>query len=267
MYSVTFFRFLMLMIISIFFFSCEDSISSDTTSTTSDPTSAQSTVSEGTPPETSAKTVILERFKGICSGMNDGCSCAYAPKGKDIYSVTIFSTDMGANACMKINGEMVSLKSKAAEYRMRLQRCVDYAKNNQNWITLYGDQPISYFGAPMPEGLSYEEQVEYLSHILLFIPDLPTEVPISNKATGMAIREVRDQVAEAVAITKKRIANADYQLLEQDIFYNSVYQVIEETKAITEYEGEANEYEGNLIIKDAKGNVLLTQPVKGTCGC
>lgn len=57
-------------------------------------------------------------------------------------------------------------------------------------------------------------------------------------------------------------------LTSQDgVYQNEHYQVVVDTKQLTQYEGEANVYEGDLLLKDKEGNILHTQPVSGTCGC
>ncbi len=97
--------------------------------------------------------------------------------------------------------------------------------------------------------------------------ELPKELPIRNEATGMAIREVRDLAADALRLAKKRQIDADYEVFKEDLYYNDQYEVIVDTKQMTQYEGEANVYEGDLILRTKTGQILHTQPISGTCGC
>ncbi len=57
------------------------------------------------------------------------------------------------------------------------------------------------------------------------------------------------------------------QSREENVYFNEKYELIVDTKPVTHYEGEANTYEGDLILKDKKGTILHVQPVSGTCGC
>lgn len=207
----------------------------------------------------------LERLRGTCTALDDGgCSCEYRLKGEDVKEAVFFVSDMGMTACVQINGQIIQLKSQEAVYRQELLKLVNYAKNNTDWIVLPQEGPVQYFGQPLPEG---KDATEYMSHILLLMDKLPSEVPIRNEAEGMAIQEVREMAAYAVKKARGRRENADFMYFKEILYYNDQYELIVDTKQITEYEGEANTYEGDLILKDKKGTELHTQPVSGTCGC
>lgn len=209
---------------------------------------------------------VLESFDFFqCKALGDeGCSCAYSIKGADTKAPVYFASGMGINACVKVGGELQTVTSRDLVYREKLRAKVDYANNHEDWIVLKEQGPMLFFGSPVPPD---QEPKEYLVHILLMMDNIPADVPIVNETPSMAIKEVREMAAEAVKIAKERQEKAQFSFFEEDLYYNEHYQVIVDTKQMTQYEGEANTYEGDIILKDKAGNMLHIQPVSGTCGC
>jgi hypothetical protein len=246
-----------LLLSSTLLFSCEDAANNDTTT---EPTMGNDVAAPTVEPRQT-----LERLGyNDCDITDLSCACDYKLKGEGNDAGSFFVSDMGGEACVKIAGDVVKLKSKSGEYRMQLQERVDYAKENQDWIILPKQGQTLFFGAPVPAD---KDKLEYLTHILMLLDNIPAEVPIRNESEGMAVREVRDLTADAVVKAKARQANSDYELSEEDVYYNEAYQVVVETENMTNYEGEADTYEGTLTLKDKAGNILHVQPVSGTCGC
>lgn len=245
-----------------FLFACENKPAADDTSN-------QQPEPDSPKNEIVAPTVeprqVLETFDFFaCKGLEDGCSCAYSIKGADTKAPVYFASDMAKNACIQVAGALQALTSRDMEYREKLRTKVDYASTNEDWIVIKEQGPMFFFGAPVPAGTAPQD---YLVHVLLMMDNIPADIPIKDETEGMAIQEVRTMAAEAVKIAKERQKKAQYAFFEEDLYYNDNYQVIVDTKQVTQYEGEANTYEGDLILKDKAGNLLHTQPVSGTCGC
>lgn len=254
-------RYIFLAAAIMFLFSCENQ--------TSEESPADTALTIETPNNQAAPTVeprqTLERLSGTCTELEDsGCFCEYRLKGDHVQEAAFFASDMGMTACVQVNGQVIRLKSQEAVYRQELLQLVDYAKNNTDWIVLPKEGPIQYFGQPLPKG---KDATEYMSHILLLMDKIPSKVPIRNEAEGMAIREVSEMAAYAVKKARGRQENADFMYFKEVLYYNDQYELIVDTKQVTDHEGEANSYEGDLILKDKAGTELHTQPVSGTCGC
>ncbi|MGH1335313.1 MAG: hypothetical protein ACRBFS_04230 [Aureispira sp.] len=250
-------------LVLLFFISCEHSTPpNDTTEPIIEHTTKAAQVS--TPAVEPRQTFTSFSF-GACNSLEEGsCYCDYQAQGTANKAPSFFVSDRNKNACVKVNDQWQTLLNREAVYREKLREKVAYAKNNVDWIFLPKNGSVRYFGAPIPKGLN---ELDFLVHVLLMIEEIPAEISVRNEAEGMAVREVRDLAAEAIILAKKKQAKSDYTFFKEELYYNDSYQVIVDTKPITSYEGEANVYEGDLILKDKEGNILHTQPIKGTCGC
>lgn len=253
---------------SSLFYSCEEATPTVKTEI------PQETTVDPTPTVQPRQTLEGFAFDACDELVHDGCAtCAYqlvVDKNKE-KAPYFFVYGMGLQACVKINGAMVNLTSRAEVYGEELLKRLAYAEKHKDWIVLPKTGPILYFGNPIPEGV---ETLDFLVHVLSRMDDLPATISIRQEGAGMAVREIRDLAEEAVKIAILRQENSDYSLFEEELYYNEAYQLVVDTKPITEAvaskemeEEASNIYKGDLILKDKEGNVLHTQPVSGTCGC
>ncbi|MEO1262002.1 MAG: SH3 domain-containing protein [Bacteroidota bacterium] len=214
--------------------------------------------------ENEATTASIGTIDGSCKNLDadSGCSCDFKSGNEYVYH-----SDMDQNACVHLNGSNVSLKLVSSDYRAVLKKL---SKSNP-WITLQKKGPMLYFGKPFDEygyENQYPEELELLIDVLLSMDKIPNEIPIQNNSEGMAIREVRDLANDAIRIAKDRKKKGETTISNWDHYANEAFDVYTRTTNKTNFgSGEADTYEGYLLIKSKSGKLLASQKIKGTCGC
>lgn len=217
-------------------------------------------------PETIPTTDILGTFgfsdcdeKVIGDG---GCSCSFST-GDRFKGPTVFLTNMAESACVKINGQMQVMQFKEID----MQKTLAQLSNSKNWITINQSGPILYFGKPL-QSYGYDNGIEFLTDVILASGKTIPDIPIENKSEGMAIREVRDMAKDAIANAKTLRAKGFGDSLQYLTYGNGSYEVTVRTRRMTNYEGEADHYDGVLMLWAKDGDTPLdTKVVKGNCGC
>lgn len=272
---------LLLLACCLYFLSCQTNTNtSPQTSQTPTATStsqAQSTGQEtaNTTPESTSGTIdntsgsggplSLQTFSYTdCKKIVDedtGCSCSFG-MGQAFNGPAVFLSDMDKNACIKLNGQMIALTGVNVDYRAELKK----QTQAKDWIVLEKNGPTLIFGKPANVS-DYEGTVAFLADALLVMDKMPGEIPIKNNSEGMAIREIRDMANDALQMAKDRKQKGDTEISDKMVYTNDTYEAVLTVKAITKYEGEANNYEGMMQINSKDGKAQVTQKVRGTCGC
>lgn len=193
------------------------------------------------------------------------CSCSYST-GDRYKGPLTFLSNMGSSACVKINGELNALYEdyESRDYKAELKKLADA----KHWITLQKSGPMLYFGKKLEEH-KYSNEMDLITDVLLASGKKSIEdVTILNNSEGMAIREVRDMVADAIADAnsiRKKGGNDPLSIIKYD---NRRYDVFVRTRRMTQYEGEADHYDGKITILPHRGQkVLRVKEIKGSCGC
>ncbi len=217
----------------------------------------------------SAKKMSFGTFEfGDCTKQNSkefDCSCSYS-MGDRFKGPTAFLSNMGNSACFKIEGELNSLYPdwEERDYKGDLKKLA----KSKHWITLQKSGPMLYFGKELSEH-KYSSEMDLIIDVLLASGKKNIkDVTILNNAEGMAIREIRDVVTEAVSqanMFREKGGNDPLSIVKYD---NRRYDVIIRTRRITQYEGEADHYDGTMTLLPNRGKkILATANIKGTCGC
>jgi hypothetical protein len=210
--------------------------------------------------------ILLEDFDlQACTAVaaNDsGCSCLFGtPDTRK--GAAVFVSDLDANACVKVDGEMIALIATGPDYRSGL-----LAKSKMNpWIAMEKDGTVLIFGeeASMDD---YQIHVNTMVDVLLVMDPLPSSIEVENNGyQGMAIREVRDIGNDALVEAREYKAQGSGLTRQRWIYTSDQYKVELLVEKTTDYEGEANAYSGTLKVKAANGRVLLTEMITGYCGC
>lgn len=193
---------------------------------------------------------------------SEGCACSFSI-GDPFKGPTIFYSNMGDYACVKINETMPLLYDRHVDFKKQLSNLAQ----SEYWITLNFKGPTLYFGQPL-EYYGYEDGIEFLTDVLLASAQSFEVIPIQNNAQGMGMRETQDLANEAIAKAAELKATGFEDSLNYLVYDNDDFKVIVRTRRMTNYEGEANTYEGNmmLIAKDGK-TILDRKQVSGTCAC
>jgi hypothetical protein len=95
---------------------------------------------------------------------------------------------------------------------------------------------------------------------------LPEEVEVKNEYTGMAIREVRDAVAEIFAEVRAN-RSSGLKMPSKWRYEGGGYRVWVKVRNITSYGGEADTYEGFLEVERDAYLPLFRRAIRGSCGC
>lgn len=190
------------------------------------------------------------------------CACDFKSRlvGQDL---ALFSSDMEQSACVSINGRAEFLSDRQTDGVKQLKALAQA----EHWITLPARGPIRYFGQPLSH-YGYEDERDLLIDVLLATGREYDRIPIDNQAEGMAVREVRDLAQDALDRVKALRAKGLGESLYHRHYGNERYEVLLRTRRTTNYEGEANVYEGELILKAKGGTAVLDRrAIGGTCGC
>ena len=191
------------------------------------------------------------------------CACFFSTV--DYYKgQSIFASDFDQNACVKVNGELNALYPdwEGRDYKKELKKLstVEY------WISVNGDL-ILYFGKPLKD-YKYNDAVEFLTDVILAsgkdIEDIPFKTINGNPIVDKIMTQTKMAIIKAKAI-KEKGGNDPLSIQKYD---NRSYDVFIRTRQITQFEGEANRYEGKIVLLKNRGrDILETKKIKGNCGC
>lgn len=214
----------------------------------------------------SAKGVLGTFSPGDCDKMvfsdDTGCACSFST-GDPYKGPTIFYSNMDQYACVKINNQMNALYLGKDDFKKELPKMAQ----SKYWISIQKTGPVLYFGKPL-EQYGYSDGKELLTDVILASGKTYTEIPIENKSEGMAIREIKDLTTDAIAYAAKLKSTGFSDSMNYLSYDNRTFDVIVRTRRTTNYEGEANQYEGQIfLISNDKKTVLDTKNIKGNCGC
>lgn len=194
---------------------------------------------------------------------DSGCSCDWRPV-RDDYKRTVFSTDVGENACVTLDGTLLQLKGGQTDDRFDRYR----QTFEKNWIVFNEKGPTTLFGEPITLD-DYEATREQLVQYLLLMDDLPEAIPMTmNGTVGMGTRgEYRSMAQEAVEIAKKRRATGDYGMPVEYVYQNDTYKVVISAKVDGKNDSGGDTFAGTMRVENKEGIVLATQEVFGGCDC
>lgn len=217
---------------------------------------------------TSGEKFRLQSFEfGACTKLLEkefDCSCSFST-GDTYKGPTIFLWDWDKSACVNVDGQMNALYPdwEERDYKAELKKLAD----SKNWINV-ADSGITYFGKSL-EDYKYVNGIDLLIDVILASGKDITTIPIQNTSTrGMAIREVRDEAAYAIKHSKMYRSKGGKDPLTIVKYDNRSYDVFVRYRQLTQYEGEANKYEGTItLLKNRDSKILETREIKGTCGC
>lgn len=187
---------------------------------------------------------------------DSGCSCAFYLLD-DQEEQTIFYSDLGANACVRIDGELIALREADYNYAEEVRAKV----GRQPWVTKTQTGEVKVLGDYV-EG----DWEDALRDALMATDQLPEQVEVKNEYTGMAIREVRDAVAEIFAEVKANRASG-LKMPSKWRYEGGGYRVWVKVRNITNYGGEADTYEGFLEVEREAYLPLFRRAIRGSCGC
>lgn len=198
---------------------------------------------------------------GTIAAEDSGCSCSLG-EGADFYGESIFLSNMSKLGCMKINGQSVELLTDGPDYIAQLLARTDA----KAWITIPESGDFLLFGEPT-DFSNRDFLLRELVNTLLIMESPPEQIPIENRSTGMAIRDIRDLAEEAVAEAKKRKSEGKGAIVNRTAYVGDDYRVIVRIKRLTNNEGEADQYEGMLELLTRDGRLLAEKDIRGNCGC
>ena len=214
-----------------------------------------------------AESVFLNAFELTdCQSLVEkefNCSCVFST-GDFYKGSTIFASDWDKKACVKVEDELNALYPDWEErnYKNELKELAEF----KTWV-IVNKQSIKYFGKSVEEH-KYSNALDLLIDVILASGKDITAIPIENNAEGMAIREVRDLVADAITKANMYKSKGGDDPLIITKYDNRKYDVFVRYRQITQYEGEANKYEGTLtLLKNRDTKILETVKINGTCGC
>ena len=202
-----------------------------------------------------------------CANASDeeySCSCAFNAS-RDYYSdKNVFVWDWDQSACIKINGQMLHLTRKYFNYENELKKL---AKTKYWYHQSFDGETIgdmTTFG--QPSHLYAGTQEELFIDVLLAMDKMPYEIPISIESEGNTAREYYDET-DRILNKAKALKRQGEKIREKVLFSNGNVNVFLTYKKITNYEGEANKYDGVIEIRSKSGTLYKMQKIKGTCGC
>ncbi len=211
-------------------------------------------------------TVLMEAFifKDIPSPVDTdgGCSCNFEPS-ETTTGMMIFASDMGENAAIKVNGQMVSLKDNMKAHIAKLKQ----RSAQEVWITLKEREADELFGEPLNSSGDWQQDIlESLKETMLVMDKLPTEPRIKSVGTvGMGHRgNVRDLWNDAVREVKAMKNNSD----DLKLRYSGGRYICEiKARRTSRNDGGGGKYEGYMELLSKEGTSLLSWYVYGDCGC
>jgi hypothetical protein len=187
------------------------------------------------------------------------CSCDFQENG-----ATLFVSDWGKNACVNVNGQLNALYPdwEERDYKNEL---AELAKSKA-WISVSGDN-VTYFGKPLVD-YKYADPVNFLTDLILASGKAIDVIPMQTTTGGSTFDAVKAQTIEAIAEAKNYLAKGGASTLTILKMDNRSYDVFVRYRQLTQYEGEANEYEGTITLLPNRGSKIMeTRTIKGTCGC
>lgn len=191
------------------------------------------------------------------------CECYFSNGGGNKESA-LFVSDMEANACVKLNGQLNALYPdwEDRDYKAELKQLA----NSKPWVSVSGDE-VLYFGKPLGN-YKYANAVDFLTDLILASGKDIETIPMQATTGGTAFDQVKTNNQKAIAEAKDYKAKGGNDPLSIMKYDNRSYDVIVRYRQITQYEGEANQYEGNITLLPNRGTEILeTRKIKGSCGC
>lgn len=191
------------------------------------------------------------------------CSCSFGPTG-DPKEQNLFLSDWNESACVKVKGQLNALYSdwEERDYKAELKKLSE----SEVWITVNGNA-VSYFGKPLTD-YKYEDPIEFLTDVILASGKEIDLIPIQTTTGGDTFEQAQADSKAAVAKAKEYISKGGKDPLSIYKYDNRTYDVFVRMRQLTQYEGEANKYEGKMTLLPHRGNEIMeTRTIKGTCGC
>ncbi len=211
----------------------------------------------------SAPKILSVISVGECEQMKRkefNCNCGFEAGG-----ITYLVTDWGdGNACFGNKGEANALYPdwEERDYKKELKELA----NNNSWINASGNS-ISYFGKPL-EDYKYEDPVEFLTDVILASGKDISVIPSQTTTGGAIMKKAQADNLKAIAKAKAYKSNGVDDVLTVQKFDNRTYDVYIRYKRLTQREGEADDYEGKIVLlKHRTNEILETKKVTGYCGC
>lgn len=210
--------------------------------------------------------VVLEvfTFKDIPSQIDKdgGCSCNFEPSETST-GLMIFASDMGDNAAIKVNGQMIVLKDNMQAHVAQLKQ----RATQEVWITLKERGPDELFGESLNSSGDWQQDIlEGLKETMIVMDKIPTEPKIKSVGTvGMGHRgNVRDLWNDAVQEVKAMKNNSnDLKLRYVGGSYTCEIKALQTSR----HDGGGGKYEGSMEIRSKEGTRLGSWYVYGDCGC
>ncbi len=191
------------------------------------------------------------------------CACSFN-EGDRYKGKMLFESNWNDKACVKVNGQMNALYPdwEERDYKADLKKLSE----SKDWITVRNDE-VTYFGKPLAD-YKYEDAVEFLTDVILASGKDRSAIPIQTTTGGSAMETAKANADKAVAKAKDYMKKGGNDPLSIYKFDNRSYDVIVRVRKTTQFEGEANHYEGKITLLQNRGKEILeTREVKGTCGC
>ncbi len=209
----------------------------------------------------------LQPFKFVDCGKlvekDFSCSCSFSTS--DFYKgPTIFVSDWDKSACVNVDGELNALYPdwEERDYKAELKKLAE----SKTWI-MVKNSGVLYFGKPLSD-YKYDDATEFLTDVILASGKNIKVIPIQNTAEGMVIREITDSADDAIAKAKEYQSKGGDDPLSIVKMDNRKYDVFVRYRKITQFEGEANRFEGSITLLQNRGKEILeTKVIKGNCGC
>jgi len=189
------------------------------------------------------------------------CNCGFVAGGTT-YLVTDWN---GENACFGNKGEANALYPdwEERDYKSELKELA----TNKSWVKVHGDE-ISYFGKSLKE-YRYQDPVEFLTDVILASDKDISVIPTQTTSTGNSTMEkAKSDNLKAIAKANDYKSKGVENVLTIQKFDNRTYDVFVRYKRLTERGGEADDYEGMVVLlKHRTTEILETKKVNGYCGC
>ncbi len=191
------------------------------------------------------------------------CECVFSSNGGN-KEPAVFVSNMEEKACVKVDGQLNALYPdwEGRDYKKELKALA----NAKNWLSVEG-QNINYFGQAL-SFYKYESAVEFLTDVILASNKNIDKIPIPGSIANEMRVKLETQTQKAIAKAKEYKAKGGEDPLTIVKFDNRTYDVFLRYRQTTQFEGEANQYEGEItLLKNRGTEILETKPLKGTCGC
>ena len=191
------------------------------------------------------------------------CECFFSLNGES-KEPAVFVSNMEERACVKVNGQLNALYPdwEERDYQKELKEL----SNSNAWMSVDGDQ-VNYFGKPL-SFYKYENAVEFLTDLVLASGRNMDKIPMQNSGINEVTKKLEAQAQQAIAKAKAYQAKGVDDPLMIVKFDNRSYDVFLRFRQTTQFEGEANHYEGKItLLKNRTTEILATKFLKGTCGC